>query len=171
MENVTETKPLGLHIRWRHLIPAARIPKFFRSANTWGKEVSLRKCAVHDRSGKMFLFSGWIESFSVSVKNQNSSLCNQCRIDQTHWSVDDAQPFGHKTGYQQSSCSAQFRNSPPTYAREREHYLAAILLQGIQNDQSSNTTSKKQTGWASRKGYVYTNVGRVALIFQTELTE
>ena len=66
MENVTETKPLGL--RWRHLTAAARIPQFFRSANTWDKEVSLserEKCAVHGRSGKMF--SGWIESFSASV--------------------------------------------------------------------------------------------------------
>ena len=67
MENVTERKPLGL--RWRHLTAAARIPQFFRSANTWDKEVSLserdEKCAVHGRSGKMF--GGWIESFSASV--------------------------------------------------------------------------------------------------------
>ena len=39
MENVTETKLLGL--RWRHQTAAARIPQFFRSANTWDKEVSL----------------------------------------------------------------------------------------------------------------------------------
>ena len=142
MENVTETKPLGL--RWRHLTAAARIPQFFRSVNTWDKEVSLserEKCAVHGpRMDRILLCVS--KTFSILHYVINAGLTRHTGVSTTPSNL------GIRRDISNLFFSAQFPNGRPSYGGDRQHYLP-YYCKGHTMTKAGIQQAKKQTGRAS----------------------